>query len=101
MSQDGFIRDNHKYGIVGEYLQQHIKPNSQLSVVSAFFTIYAYQQLKEKLDSIDHLRFLFGEPTFIKSIDPEKSNVRAYEIEDSKLSIPLENRLTQKRGASR
>jgi ERCC4-related helicase len=99
MSQDGFIRDNHKYGIVGEYLQQHIKPNSQLSVVSAFFTIYAYQQLKEKLDSIDHLRFLFGEPTFIKSIDPEKSNVRAYEIEDSKLSIPLENRLTQKRTA--
>jgi len=37
--------------------------------ISAFFTIYAYQQLKEKLDSIDRLRFLFREPTFIKSMD--------------------------------
>jgi len=99
MPHDGFIRDNHDYGTVGEYLQQQIQPNSRLSIVSAFFTIYAYQQLKEKLDSIDHLRFLFGEPTFIKSIDPEKTNVRAYQIEDNKLSIPLEKRLTQKKTA--
>ena len=69
MSHEGFIRDNHEYGTVGEYLQQQIQPNSQLSIVSAFFTIYAYQQLKEKLGSIDRLRFLFGEPTFIKSMD--------------------------------
>lgn len=99
MPHNGLIRDNREYGTVGDFLREQIKPGSNLSIVSAFFTIYAYQQLKDKLDSIDHLRFLFGEPTFLKNIDPEKTNVRAYEIEDNKLSIPLDKRLTQKRTA--
>ena len=99
LPQDEFIRDNREYGTVGEYLQQQIKPNSQLSIVSAIFTIYAYQQLKDKLDSIEHLRFLFGDPSFLKNIDPEKTNFREYQIVDKKLSIPLDKRLTQKRTA--
>ncbi|MFA6089815.1 MAG: hypothetical protein WC755_08205 [Candidatus Woesearchaeota archaeon] len=99
MPQNGFIRDNFQCGTVGEYLQQQIKPDSQLTIVSAFFTIYTYQHLKDKLDSIDHLRFLFGDPSFLKNIDPDKTNFREYQIFDKKLSIHLEKRLTQKRTA--
>lgn len=90
------IRDNHNHGSVGDYLKEAITDNSRLSVVSAYFTIYAYQKLKDELNNIDNLRFLFGEPTFIKSLDPEKKNVRNYKIEDDQLIIPIENRLNQK-----
>jgi SNF2 family DNA or RNA helicase len=99
MLQSEFIRDNYQCGSVGEYLQEQIKPGSKLSIVSAFFTIYAYQQLKEKLDSIDHLRFLFGDPSFLKNIDPDKTNFREYQIVDKMLTIPLDKRLSQKRTA--
>jgi len=68
------IKDNHKRGSVGKFLVESIKPQSDLSIVSAYFTIYAYHQLRNQLDKINHLRFLFGEPTFIKAIDPAKTN---------------------------
>jgi len=90
------IRDNRKRGSVGQFLRDNIKPESDLSIVSAYFTIYAYDHLKVQLNAIHGLRFLFGEPTFIKSIDPSKTNKRDFKIEDDKIIIPLENRLTQK-----
>ena len=68
------IRDNYKNGLVGQFLIDNIKTKSKLSIVSAYFTIYAYQKLKNQLDEIEHLNFLFGEPTFIKAIDPNKVN---------------------------
>ncbi len=90
------IKDNHKHGTVGEFLKDVITGNSEVSIVSAYFTIYAYHKLKENFNGINKLNFLFGEPTFIKSLDPEKVNTRDFKIEDDKLVIPLESRLTQK-----
>jgi SNF2 family DNA or RNA helicase len=90
------LRDNYNQGKVADFLKEVIQPKSKLSFVSAYFTIYAYNQLKTQLDSIDHLRFLFGEPTFIKSIDPSKTNSREFKIEDDQLIIPIESRMTQK-----
>lgn len=90
------IKDNHKRGSVGQFLIDSITYHSDLSIVSAYFTIYAYNQLKDQLDRINHLRFLFGEPAFIKAIDPAKTNRRDFRIEDDKIVIPIESRLTQK-----
>jgi hypothetical protein len=90
------IRDNHAHGTVGDFLKQAILSNSEVSIVSAYFTIYAYHQLKDNLDAINNLKFLFGEPTFIKSMDPDKVNTRDFKIEDDQLTIPPESRLTQK-----
>lgn len=90
------IRDNRERGTVGEFLQENIKPDADLSFVSAYFTIYAFEKLKKELDTINNLNFLFGEPTFIKSIDPDKTNKRDFKIEDEQLIIPLESRLQQK-----
>lgn len=72
------IRDNHQYGNVGDFLKEIVKGNSSVSIVSAYFTIYAYHHLQAELDKIERLRFLFGEPTFIKSIDPSKNNHRSF-----------------------
>ena len=90
------IRDNFSNGTVGEFLESCISSQSDVSIVSAYFTIYAYSYLKNNLDKINSLRFLFGEPTFIKSMDPDKTNVRDFKIEDDKLVIPIESRLVQK-----
>jgi hypothetical protein len=35
------IRDNHKRGVVADFLKAKIQSGSRLSVVSAYFTIYA------------------------------------------------------------
>jgi len=68
------IRDNHTHGKVGDYLREKIQAGSKLSIVSAYFTIYAYEALKDKLDNIENLQFLFGEPRFVKSLDPNKTD---------------------------
>lgn len=43
------IRDNHHRGTVGEFLESKIQNGSSLSIVSAYFTIYAFDALKESL----------------------------------------------------
>jgi len=90
------IRDNRDRGSVGQFLKENIKTNSDLSIVSAYFTIYAYNHLKDQLNNINELKFLFGEPTFIQSLDPTKTNKRDFKIEDDKIVIPTESRLAQK-----
>ena len=88
------IIDNRSRGKVGDFLKEHIKDSSRLSFVSAYFTIYAYDRLKEQLDRIDHLDFLFGEPRFVKSIDPDKTDKKAFSIVNDRLT--LSNQLQQK-----
>ena len=71
------LRDNHTRGNVAEFLLDKIRSGSHLSVVSAYFTIYAYDAMKEVLDSIEHMDFLFGEPTFVNRLDPDRTGKRA------------------------
>ncbi len=92
------IRDNFFNRTVGEFLKDNIQANSALSFVSAYFTIYAYESLKEELNSIDNLRFLFGEPTFINTIDPDKSEKKSFSIIEAGLNIS--NTLNQKQIAT-
>ena len=89
------IRDNYIRGTVGGFLRETIQPGSTLSIVSAYFTIYAFEALKEQLNEIDSLRFLFGEPCFVKALDPERTERKAFRIEDD--GLRLINRLEQKR----
>jgi len=88
------IRDNYKRGSVGDFLKEHIQDNAALSIVSAYFTIYAFEALKSQLASIDNLKFLFGEPRFIKSLDPDRTATKAFRIENDELK--LSNQLQQK-----
>jgi hypothetical protein len=91
------IRDNHRRGLVADFLKAKIRDGSRLSVVSAYFTIYAYEALKDHLDRIEHLDFLFGEPRFIASLDPDKTEKKAFILDGH--GLHLANRLQQKRVA--
>jgi REP element-mobilizing transposase RayT len=89
------ILDNHYRGRVGEFLRDKICPGSDLSIVSAYFTIYAYEALRNELNCIDRLRFLFGEPSFLRSLDPEKTQRKAFQMTEN--GLVLANKLAQKR----
>lgn len=93
------IKDNHTRGNVADFLTKRLSDGSFLSVVSAYFTIYAYEALSANLDAITGLRFLFGEPRFIASLDPNKTDRKVFKIEDEGLA--LANRLQQKEIARR
>ena len=43
-----------------------LKQSSKVSIAAASFSIYAYEALKEELEAIDELRFIFTSPTFNK-----------------------------------
>ena len=93
------IIDNRKRGKVGDFLKDKIKPASNLSFVSAYFTIFAYQKLKQPLDGINGLRFLFGEPAFIKSLGGDHINQRNAHILDETITVSLQERLHQRSAA--
>ena len=94
---DTGIRDNHTRGSVASFLKEKIQDGSALSIVSAYFTIYAYDALKDSLDRIEHLDFLFGEPSFVNRLDPSKTEKKAF-IMDA-VGLELANKLQQKRVA--
>ncbi len=88
------IRDNHARGTVANFLTQEIETGSSLSIISAYFTIYAFDALKETLNGIQKLQFLFGEPDFIRSLDPNATDKKAFKIVDE--GLELNQQLQQK-----
>ncbi|MGL6100590.1 MAG: helicase-related protein, partial [Fusobacteriaceae bacterium] len=58
--------DNKTQGRVVDKLKIDLKTGTKVSIISAYFTIYAYENLRKELQKIDSLRLLFSEPTFIK-----------------------------------
>lgn len=89
------IRDNHLFGKVSDFLKEKIKPHAQLRFVSAYFSIFGFEILKEELLSIDKLQFLFGEPTFVKQLDLDPSQAKAFNIVEQDLALSIK-RLEQK-----
>ncbi len=65
------IRDNHARGSVGDFLRQHLKAGADLDLVTAYFTVFAYDKLRTELNQLGKIRLLFGEAAFIKAIDPD------------------------------
>ncbi len=81
------------YGTVADFLRDKIQDGSDLSIVSAYFTIYAFDKLRDELTGIKGLRFLFGEPSFI-DIDPDKTESKAFQLTET--GLKLQNYLSQK-----
>ena len=47
-------------------LKTKLSEGSRVSIAAASFSIYAFEALKEELENVDELRFIFTSPTFIK-----------------------------------
>jgi hypothetical protein len=50
---------------LGADLKKTLGKKARLSIAAAYFSIYAYQALKNELDQIEELRFIFTSPTFV------------------------------------
>ena len=57
MSKNSRIRDNNIYGTVANFLKDNIQDGASLSFVSAYFTINAFNALRDSLTGINNLRF--------------------------------------------
>ena len=80
---------------VGDFLRQELDTKTLLSVVSAYFTIYAYQDLRAELESIKGMRFLYGEPRGVGAVDPAVDAVKAFRLTTDE-RIELKRVLAQK-----
>lgn len=81
------IRDNHSRGSVGEFLKQELKAGADLDLVTAYFTVFAYDRLRTELNQLGKIRLLFGEAAFIKQLDPELKQGAAYVLKDDGLTL--------------
>ena len=61
------ILDNKQHGKVIDELRIQIKNGAKLSIVSAYFTIYAYAELKKELSKVEDVRFIFTDPNFVSA----------------------------------
>lgn len=77
--------------------------NSQISIAAASFSIYAYEALKEELEKVDSVNFIFTSPTFYT--DKSEKQKREFYIPKlnrerslfgSDFEIRLRNQLTQR-----
>ncbi len=50
---------------LGDALGESIDDGAKLSIISSYFTVFAYGELKEELSKIDEVRFLFSEPVSV------------------------------------
>ena len=80
---------------VGDVLREAITPDSELSFVSAYFTIYAYEALRGTLEAARGVRFLYGDPQGIATVDPVDDQVKAFRLTEDG-GIELQDVLAQK-----
>ena len=80
-----------------------IQDGSKVAIAASCFSIYAYQELKERLKDIAELRFIFTSPTFTTDkVDKQKREFyiprlnRERTVFGSEFEIKLRNELTQR-----
>lgn len=91
------IFDNRLRQKAFDFLHAELTSNAYCSFVSAYFTIFGYEALAEKLNGVRQTRFLFGDPEFVKSIDPTKTASKNFSLGND--GITLENTLHQRQTA--
>ena len=89
---------------LGDALASAIDDDAKLSIISSYFTDFAFGELKEELQKIDSLRFIFSESTFIKKMQSSKEPMefvlarreRERGIGGTGLELTLRNNLNQR-----
>lgn len=98
---------DNKAKLLGDDLKREISKGAKIKIVASYFSIYAYEVLKEELSDIAELQFIFPSPAFVQQSvkDKVKKETREYYIpkplrENSlygtEFEIRLRNQLTQK-----
>jgi SNF2 family DNA or RNA helicase len=100
------VFDN-KTKLLGDDLRKEIIPGSKVKIVASFFSIYAYETLKEELESVEELEFIFSAPTFVSesikgTVKKEAKEfyipkqLRESSLYGTEFEVRLRNQLTQR-----
>ncbi|MCA0211897.1 MAG: DEAD/DEAH box helicase family protein [Proteobacteria bacterium] len=93
--------------LLGDDLKKTLRPGARLKIAASCFSMYAYEALKEELEQIEEIQFIFTSPAFtpdevtdklrkerrefhIPKLDRERS------LYGSEFEIQLRNKLTQR-----
>lgn len=93
--------------LLGDSLKQTVGPGAKLKIAASCFSIYAYEALKEELEEVDEVQFVFTSPTFVHGEATDKLPKERREFFIPKLErerslygtefeIKLRNKLTQR-----
>lgn len=93
--------------LLGEDLKVELREGSKVRIAASCFSMYAFAELKEELEKIDELKFLFTAPTFTKDqlsegVKKEKREFfipkrnRENSLYGSEFEIKLRNEMTLK-----
>ena len=96
--------------LLGDDLKRALTPGARLKVAASCFSMYAFEALKEELEQVDELRFIFTSPTFVAEEVTDKIRKERREFNIPKLNrerslyssefeIHLRNKLTQRANA--
>ncbi|TDT63343.1 helicase-related protein [Fonticella tunisiensis] len=89
------IVDNKQYLLAGEVLMENIEEGAKISIAAAYFTLYAFEELKNVMKKIDKLRFIFTEPAFVK-VENKYLKEQVKQNEERILGIEEENKYRNK-----
>ncbi len=92
---------------LGDDLKQSIRPGARLKVAASTFSIYAFEALREELEQIESLEFIFTSPAFVleQATDKVVKQRREFHIPrperehsffGTEFEVRLRNRLTQR-----
>lgn len=88
---------------VRDDLAATIAEGSRISIAAACFSIYAYQELREQLEKVESVRFIFTSPTFIREKTAKQQRefyiprlTRERNLYGSEFEVKLRNELTQR-----
>ena len=92
---------------LGDDIQKSLSKSDKLKIAAATFSIYAYEALKNELQKIDSLEFIFTAPTFTPNEATDKfkkesrefyipKNSREKSFYGTEFEIELKNKLTQR-----
>lgn len=94
--------DNKAYTLK-EDLEKELKKGSKVSMAAAYFSMYAYKELKEKLNDIEEFRFIFTQPTFTPQSTNKKEREfyipkidRESSLHGTEFEVRLKNEIKQK-----
>ena len=80
-----------------------MQKGSKVSIAAAYFSIYAFRELRKQLENVDELRFIFTSPTFLKEKTPKAKREfyiprldRELSVYGTPFEIKLRNELKQK-----
>lgn len=68
---------------VAQFLQERLTPGAFLRVVSAYFTIYGYQEVKQRLAHINKMHFLYGAPDSVTDLDPKTKAIPPFVLTEN------------------